>query len=82
MEVPAMRRTGLILIMCLALFALAGCSDKAGELYETAQFEELQRNEDHARELYRKILDSHPGSEYAAKARERLAELNAKRRKD
>jgi outer membrane protein assembly factor BamD (BamD/ComL family) len=74
-----MKRICLILIVCVVLFVSAGCSDKAAELYETARFEELQRNEEHARELYRKILDSHPGSDYAPKARERLAELNSRR---
>lgn len=76
-----MRRICIILIMCAALIVSAGCSDKARELYETAQLEELQRNEEHARQLYRKILDSHPESEYAPRARERLAELNDGRRK-
>ncbi|HDR15190.1 MAG TPA: hypothetical protein ENN79_06885 [Desulfobacteraceae bacterium] len=74
-----MNRICLILILWAVLFAFAGCSDRAAELYETARFEELQRNEEHARELYRKILDSHPGSDYAPKARERLAELNSRR---
>jgi hypothetical protein len=77
--VLVMKRIGLILIVCAALFAFTGCSDKAAELYETARFEELQRNDAHARELYRKILDSYPGSDYAPKARERLAELNTRR---
>jgi len=74
-----MNRIGLILIVCALLFAFTGCSDKAAELYETARLEELQRNEAHACELYRKILDSYPGSEYAPKARERLSELNSRR---
>ena len=75
-----MKRIALILLLWAFLSAVAGCSDKAKELYETARFEELQRNEEHARELYRKILDSHPGSDYAPRARERLAEMNAKGR--
>lgn len=74
-----MKRIALILIVCAVLLSSAACSDKAAELYETARFEELQRNEAHARELYRKILDSYPGSDQAPKARERLAELNTKR---
>ncbi len=60
--------------LCLAL-ALAGCGDKAKDLYETAQLEERQYNTDHAGQLYRQILDQYPDSPYAAKARERLAEL-------
>ncbi len=74
-----MKRISLILMVCAALSATCGCSDKAEELYETARFEELQRNEAHARELYRKILDSYPGSDYAPKARDRLSELNSRR---
>ena len=73
-----MKRIGLILMVFMVLFVFTGCSDKAAELYETARFEELQRNEAHARELYRKILDSYPGSDYAPKARERLSELNSR----
>lgn len=72
--------------ICLILFTLvvsaalfAGCADKAKELYETARLEELQRNHSHARELYRRILDSYPGSQYAPMARERLAGLDAER---
>jgi outer membrane protein assembly factor BamD (BamD/ComL family) len=74
-----MKRICLILIVSSVLLVFTGCSDEAAELYETARFEELQRNEKHARELYRKILDSHPGSDYAPKARERLSELNSRR---
>ena len=68
----------ITLVVSTALFA--GCADKAEELYETARLEELQRNHSHARELYRRILDSHPGSRYAPMARERLAELDTERR--
>jgi outer membrane protein assembly factor BamD (BamD/ComL family) len=60
----------------LALF-LAACGGGAGELYETAQFEELQRNTRHARELYGEILAKYPDSPEAAKAKERLAALDA-----
>lgn len=62
----------------LALFfalALAGCGDRAKELYETARFEEQQFNVDHASELYRQIVAEHPDSPYAEQARERLQEL-------
>ena len=57
--------------------ALVACGGGASELYETAQFEELQRNTTHARELYREIVAKYPDSPEAAKARERLTALDA-----
>jgi outer membrane protein assembly factor BamD (BamD/ComL family) len=56
--------------------AVAGCSDKkAREKYETAQFEELQKNYVHARELYQEIIKKYPESEYAKEASQRLKAL-------
>jgi outer membrane protein assembly factor BamD (BamD/ComL family) len=66
----------IILVGCLAL-ALLGCGDKAKELFETAQFEELQYNAAHAQQLYQKIVDQYPASTYAVQARERLAALKS-----
>ena len=64
-----------VLIVTL-LLSLAGCAgDIAEELYETAKLEELQNARDHAIKLYQEILEKHPDSEYAPKARERLAAL-------
>jgi TolA-binding protein len=60
------------------LFALAGpaCTGNgAPELYDTARFEEVQHNPQHARELYEEIIRKYPGSEHARKAQERLAAL-------
>ncbi len=62
----------LMTAFCLATF---GCSDKAEELFETAELEELQNNPTHARKLYREILKDHPRSEYADRARDRLSVL-------
>lgn len=45
------------------------------ELYDTAQFEELQKNKKHAAELYEEIIKKYPDSEYAKKAKERLSKL-------
>ncbi len=59
----------------LLALPLAACGDGAKELFETAQFEEVQNNREHARKLYRRILRDHPGSPFAARARERLAVL-------
>ena len=69
-----------ILVFAMALMvALTSCSGKrAQETYETAQFEELQRNYVHARKLYQEIVTKYPDSEYAAKASERLKALEGK----
>ena len=70
----------LIIIMMVFALASSGCTvGKAKELYETAKLEELQNSHDHAAKLYRKILDKYPDSEYAAKARERLAAIKEKK---
>ncbi|MFH1672360.1 MAG: hypothetical protein ABIF87_02885 [Pseudomonadota bacterium] len=70
-----MKRIILMLLLIVGL-AISGCSDnKAQELYETAQFEELQDNEDHARQLYQEIVKEHPDSKYAQNAQERLSVL-------
>ena len=69
----------MLLLLCLSV-ALAGCSDRAEELYETATFEEKQFNQEHAEKLYREIMTRFPDSPYAAKAGERLAELEERGR--
>jgi outer membrane protein assembly factor BamD (BamD/ComL family) len=70
-----MKRMIMILVGIAAL-TLAGCSgDTVKADFETAQLEELQNNYDHAKELYRNIIEKHPESEYAAKAREKLDAL-------
>ena len=61
------------LFMMVLMAALAGCTgDKGKELYDTAQFEEKQRNSEHARQLYEEIVKKYPGTESATKAAERL----------
>jgi outer membrane protein assembly factor BamD (BamD/ComL family) len=70
-----MKQLVLVFIMVCVL-AVSACSEnKAGELFETAQFEELQRNHEHAMQLYKEIIEKHAGSEYAKKAEDRLSEL-------
>lgn len=56
--------------------ALGGCGGPGpGELLDTAQFEEVQNNPAHARELYAEIVRRFPDSPAAATARSRLAAL-------
>jgi TolA-binding protein len=69
-----MTKTAAAILMSVVL---AACGGGAGELYETAQFEELQRNTTHARALYEEILRKYPEAPEAAKAKERLAALAA-----
>jgi TolA-binding protein len=65
-------------IVALAFTLLvAACGGGAKEMLETAEFEELQRNTTHARELYQEILRKHPNAPEATKAKERLAALDA-----
>jgi len=74
-----MKQLLMILLLSFAL-ALSACTGDGGkQLYETAKFEEVQNNREHARELYEEIVKNHPGSEYAKKAEERLKELKVKK---
>jgi len=71
-----MKHVSLACLFVIAL-ALSGCTGEgAKELYETAQFEERQNNEAHAKQLYEAIIKDFPNSEYAKKAGERLAQLS------
>jgi hypothetical protein len=68
----------IILLVCLALMVM-GCSDrKAAELYDTAKFEELQNNSEHALDLYERIIVAYPSSEYAIKAKVRIDAIKKK----
>ncbi len=64
-----------MLVMMLLLFLPIACSSKAAELAETARFEELQNNTEHAAKLYREIIDKYPNSSQAKEAAARLAGL-------
>ena len=59
----------------VGLLFLMGCGDDPQQLFETAQFEEQQNNQEHARQLYKQILENSPDSDYATKAQERLSAL-------
>ena len=64
-----------MLVMMLVLFLPIACSSKAAELAETAKFEELQNNKEHAAKLYREIIEKYPDSAQAKEAAERLTGL-------
>ena len=64
------------IVLAAALLVVA-CGSSAKELLDTAEFEELQRNTTHAREIYREIVQQHPNAPEAAKAQERLLALDA-----
>lgn len=64
----------------LCTLAVAGCEgDKGKELFDTAKFEEVQQNKEHAVKLYREIVKKYPGTEYAEKAAQRLAVLDPRK---
>lgn len=71
-------RARFLAFVCIlsSVLGLAGCGDGAEELYETAQFEELQNNKAHARKLYERIIRDHADSRYADRARQRIAEMD------
>jgi outer membrane protein assembly factor BamD (BamD/ComL family) len=56
-------------VLCVMVW---GCGEDPRQLFETAQFEEQQHNRAHAQELYEQIIQQHPESEFAEKARKRL----------
>ena len=69
-------KQAVVVLMMLAMFAFMGCTgNSAAELFETAELEMLQKNHAHAVLLYREIVNKHPESKYAQKARERLKAL-------
>ena len=69
-----------VALAVMLMLPLAGCGDGAEEVFETAQFEEVQNNREHARKLYNRILRDYPDSPFAAKAKERLAALDRETR--
>lgn len=76
MEQEDIMKQIIIILFMFFLICVCGCSEnKAKELFETAKFEELQNNPEHARQLYREILDKYPDSEVAAAAKEQIDKL-------
>ncbi len=67
--------------LCLFMLGVLGCGEDPKQMFETAQFEELQNNRSHARELYERIIQADPDSELAKKAKKRLAALGKKQKR-
>ncbi len=65
----------ITLAVWVSVCGLMGCGEDPKQLFETAQFEEQQQNQTHARELYQRVVQTHPESEWAQKAKVRLAEM-------
>ena len=69
-------KAGIFFTALICLITFAACSgNSAEETFKTAQFEELQNNKAHAEQLYNEIIDKHPESEYADRAKERISAL-------
>ena len=67
------------MVIFMAMTVSYGClGNQAQEWYETAALEEIQNSHDHARQLYQRIIEKYPESDYAKKARDRLAVMGAK----
>ena len=66
----------IFLLLAFCVLVASGCASERGkELFDTAQFEEKQHNQEHAAKLYDEIVKKYPGSDLARKAEERLAVL-------
>lgn len=72
-----MKRFILAVVLALAVLFGTACSDqRARELFDTARLEERQNSLEHARQLYRELIDKYPDSTYAQEARDRLEALS------
>jgi len=74
-----MKSLFLLLLLVLAVNLLSCIADKAAELFETAQFEELQNNNEHARQIYEDIIIKYPKSDSAKKAGQRLTAIGKRK---
>jgi outer membrane protein assembly factor BamD (BamD/ComL family) len=63
----------------MLLWGLGGCGEDPKQLFETAQFEEQQNNQAHAHQLYERIVQDHPESDWAKKAKARLLAMDSKK---
>lgn len=65
--------------LTIGILSVSACNgEHAREMLETAEFEERQHNEVHAKQLYEQILRDYPSSREAETARTRLSQLNQK----
>ena len=72
-------RSIVVVLLAMVSLAASGCTgDKCKELFETAQFEEKQHNQEHAAKLYEEIVAKYPGCTFTMQAEDRLAALRAK----
>jgi hypothetical protein len=71
----SLKNFGRCLCLALVMGVLLACGEDPQQLFETAQFEEQQHNQAHAKELYERILRDHAKSPIAQKAEARLMEL-------
>ena len=69
----------ITLAVWVSVWGLSGCGEDPKQLFETAQFEEQQNNQAHARELYTRIVQTHSESEWAKQAKVRLEEMDAEK---
>jgi hypothetical protein len=68
--------SALVTAVLAGLLLLPGCwGESADQMMRTAEFEELQRNHEHARQIYERVIERFPGSPEARKAADRLATL-------
>ena len=69
-------KTIIIAALLAVSMVLSGCSgDGAESIFETARLEELQDNPEHAKKLYRDIIQQYPDSPFAQKAKDRLSSM-------
>lgn len=69
----------VLLLGGMLFWGLSGCGEDPKQLFETAQFEEQQNNRGHARELYERIVQDHPESNWAKEAKARLVAMDSKK---
>jgi hypothetical protein len=65
----------VIVIAALTVHLTACSGNKALELFETAKFEEMQNNREHAVQLCGQMIAGYPASERAISAKKRIDEL-------
>ena len=66
----------VVILLWVVVIGMSGCGEDPKQLFETAQFEEKQNNQAHARELYERVIQASPDSEWAKKATERMEALD------